>query len=359
MKGQIALLFFVNHKIKTMAVRRLMGPWQKYLRFAGLLLVFILFVPIIGAFLTKSMQLVGHRKQVAPTQGVMPMMDIATAPSVGEGGMGMMGRSVGLESDQKMMRFNDIAADSVAAMPVMTSPMTVTISSERKLAKSASLDLRAKSLAWTSGKIQEIVKNVGGYVENANVSEPYAGMKTGWMSVRVPSDRFDTVIGEVKQTASAVVSESLNTSDVTDQSIDLEARLKAKQAEEAALVNLLNRAEKVSDVIEITSRLTQVRAEIEQLEAGKRSLDGQVAMSSLSISITEDPKVVANTEPVRNGNVFKRSLADLYQFGIALGSGLVMLTVSGLPVVIVYGLFFWALYRFGRFVANRVMHRKK
>lgn len=329
-----------------------MGPWQKYLRFAGLLLVFILFVPIIGAFLTKSMQLVGHRNRVAANQGMVPMMDVS-APSVTEGGMGMM------ERDQKMMRFSDVATDSVSAMPMMASPMTISVSSDRKLAKSASLDLRAKSLAWTSGKIQEIVKNVGGYVENANVSEPYAGTKTGWMSVRVPSDRLDTVVSEVKQTASAVVSESLNANDVTDQSIDLEARLKAKQAEEVALVNLLNRAEKVSDVIEITTRLTQVRAEIEQLEAGKRSLDGQVSMSSLSISITEDPKVVANTEPVRGGNVFKRSLADLYQFGIALGSGLVMLTVSGLPVVIVYGLFFWALYRFGRFVANRVMHRKK
>lgn len=335
-----------------MVLRRPVLSWKKYLRFGGILLVLVLFLPVLGAFITKSLQLVRHHGK-ASVSSVMPMESPMAEPCCGESmPMDMAGSGKG------MMRNMVAAADSMAAMPMTVGSTAYVSSADRRIAKSASLDLRTESLAWTSSKIQEIVKNVGGYTEYANVSEPKAGVKTGWMTVRVPSDRLDTTLDEAKKAASAVMNESLNAGDVTDQSIDLVARLNAKSAEEGALVSLLNRAEKVSDVIEITSRLTLVRSEIERMQAEKRMLDGQVAMSSVSISITEDPKAVANTEPVRNGNVLKQSLADLYAFGIALGSGLVMLVVSGLPVLVVYGLFFWGFYRFGRFVANRVMKKK-
>ncbi len=334
-----------------MVLRRPALPWKKYFRFGGILLVLILFVPVLGVFITKSLQLLRHQGY-ASTSSIMSTESTIADYCCGPEMMGMH------QEEKGMMRNTTVAADRVAPMPMAAGSVNYGSAAERKIAKSASLDLRAESLVWTNGKIQEIVKNVGGYVENASISEPKAGVKTAWLSVRVPSDRLDTTLDEVKKTASAVMNESLNAGDVTDQDIDLTARLNAKLAEEAALVSLLNRAEKVSDVIEITSRLTMVRSEIERMQAEKRMLDGQVAMSSVSISIVEDPKAIADTEPVRNGNVLKQSLADLYQFGIALGSGLVMLVVSGLPVLLVYGLFFWVFYRFGRFVANRVMRKK-
>jgi|GEM_PF-2419412 len=333
-----------------MALRRPALPWQKYFRFGGFLLVIVLVISVLGAFIIKSMQHMSYRVKNS-TMGVMPMEKGSMNYTL-EQEMMDIGRS------EKMMALWGTGMDGVAPIPAMESPMITSVIVDRKLAKSASLDLRAESLAWTTGKIQEIVRNIGGYVESANVSEPKVGIKTGWMTVRVPSDRLDTALDEIKKAASAVMSESMNASDVTDQSIDLAARLNAKQAEEGALVSLLKRAEKVSDVIEITSRLTIVRAEIERMEVESRMLEGQVAMSSIMTSVTEDPRAIANTEPVRNGNVFKRSLADLYQFGIALGSGLVMLVVSGLPVILVYGLFLWGAYRLGRFVARRVVDRE-
>jgi hypothetical protein len=81
-------------------------------------------------------------------------------------------------------------------------------------------------------------------------------------------------------------------------------------------------------------------------------------MSSLSISITEDPRVVINGDSVRDGNVIKQSVNDLTRWLIALGSALGAIIISGLPVVLVYGFFLWVFYRIGVFVAERVVGRK-
>lgn len=175
--------------------------------------------------------------------------------------------------------------------------------SDRKVIKNASLDLRVESLTWTVDRIQEIVKNAGGYVENSDVSQPKSGVRTAWISARVPADRLDAVLDESKKSAASVVSEYLNIGDVTDQDADLSARLNAKQAEETALVSLLNRAEKMTDIIEVTERLSLVRSEIERMQAEQRSLAGHVAMASVSMSITEDPRVAVDADSIRGGLV--------------------------------------------------------
>lgn len=328
-----------------MATRPLLSSWQKYFRFGGFLLLVILVVPVLGALLMKSLQLTQERGGGS----------MSTMSSTGDYAHDMPEDKMWRTKGQEQLFMGNAGTDSMMAMPPMGEIAPTSLPLERKIAKQATLDLRAESLSWTRGKIEGIVKNVGGYVESVQITEPNAGVSTGWMTVRVPADRLDVALEDIKKTASAVMSENLSSSDVTDQDIDLSARLRAKQAEESALVALLNRAEKVSDVIEITSRLTLVRSEIERMEAEKRLLQNQVAMSSIALSITEDPRAVASTDSVRDGNVLKQAIAELYRFGIALGSGLVMLVVSGLPVILTYGLMLWGLYRLGKFVANRVI----
>ncbi len=337
-----------------MAVRRPL--WQKHVRIGGLLLVLVLFVPVLGIFLMQTIALLPKRSHIAlnVAGSRMPMTveeDMAIdSPMMGGVGAGKMWRG-------------EIAAPSMMAVDSMPVPMPMMNSisvgvTDRKIVKSASLNLRAQSLDWTVTKIQEIVKNVGGYVENANVTQPLTGVKTAWLSVRVPADRLDVAIDESKKAASSVVGENMNASDMTDQDIDIAARLNAKRAEESALVSLLDRATKVSDVIEVTERLSMVRSEIERLQAEQRSLVGQVAMASISMSITEDPRVAVDTNPVRDGNVVKQSISDISRWGIALGSALVALLISGVPVLVVYGFVIWVAYRFGRFVAGRLFKKK-
>lgn len=332
-----------------MAARRF--DWRKHVRIGGFLFVFIMFAPVLGVFLSQTLALIPKRGPVAltlPSSVDRPMMqDVGFVDAGNE--MGMV--AYGEPGMAPMMKGMMIAPDREVSIPVPVA--------ERKIAKGASLDLRVQSLAWTYQHIQDSVKNVGGYIENANISQPKNDIRTAWLEVRVPADRLDVTMEDAKKAASSVTSEYLSAGDVSDQSIDLTARLNAKRAEESALVSLLNRAEKVSDVIEVTERLAQVRSEIEQLDAQSRRLEGQVAMSQLSISITEDPRIVLDDDTVRDGNVLKQSVTDLTRWAIALVSALTTIVIAGLPVILVYGFFLWLFYRLGVLVAHRVVGRKK
>lgn len=284
-------------------------------------------------------------------------------------GMGMMGRDGGrhiaqesMESDQMMA----YAAPSVAAMPELMPMMGKSmpgmmggsvVSVERTVSSTASLDMRAKSLDWTVAKIRDIAKNVGGFVENANVTQPEWGMRSAWMTVKVPADRFDTALAEIKQSADQVVNEHMGATDMTAQSIDLSARLNNKRAEEKSYENLLSSATKVSDVVEVTQYLTNVRTEIESLEQQMRYLEGQTALATLSVTVTEDPQVGANPGEFKRGNVFKNALNTLVDALVALGSGLVEFLIAGLPILlIIFGLL-WVVYRVAKRAVDRLFGR--
>lgn len=225
------------------------------------------------------------------------------------------------------------------------------VSADREIASTASLDLRVKSLDWTVNKIREIAKNVGGFVENSNLSQPEQGIKSAWITVKVPVDRFENALAEIKQTADQVVNENTGAVDMTAQHIDLSARINNKQAEEKAYENLLGSATKVADVIEVTRQLTSVRTEIESLQQQLRYLEGQTALATLSISVTEDPQVQPNAGEFNRGNVFKSAFNTLVSALLALGSGLVIFLVSGLPILLIILALLWGVYR----IAKRVV----
>jgi hypothetical protein len=94
-----------------------------------------------------------------------------------------------------------------------------------------------------------------------------------------------------------------------------------------------------------------VRSEIESLEQQLRYLDGQTELATLSVSVTEDPQVQANPGEFQRGNVFKTALNTLVDALLALGSGLVVFIISGLPVLLIMLGLLWVVYR----VAKRVV----
>lgn len=268
-----------------------------------------------------------------------------------DGGMGGMMAQDMVTTDMKMT-YPAPAMGMAESMPMPPMMDGSGVAVERKVATTASLDMRAKSLDWTVGKIREIVKNVGGFVENASTTQPEYGIRSAWMTVKVPVDRFDTTLAEVKQTADQVTNENIGSLDMTGQDIDLTARLNNKRAEEKAYESLLSSATKVSDVIEVTRQLTQVRSEIESLEQQARYLEGQTALVTLNLNITEDPKVQGDAGEFKRGNIFKAAVNTLVDALMALGSGLVVFLISGLPILLIMLGAIWMVYRIARRVVN-------
>ncbi len=321
--------------------------WSRALATGALVLASIALVLFVASVFSQGKSFGGMKQH----------MKYSVSPMMGERGVGWadswekeMAQDM-VTTDMKMT-YPAPAMGMAESMPMPPMMGGSVVSTERKVSTAASLDMRAKSLDWTVGKIREIVKNVGGFVENASTTQPEYGIRSAWMTVKVPADRFDTTLAEVKQTADQVTNENVGSLDMTGQDIDLTARLNNKRAEEKAYENLLSSATKVSDVIEVTRQLTQVRSEIESLEQQARYLEGQTALVTLNLNITEDPKVQGDTGEFKRGNIFKAAVNTLVDALMALGSGLVIFLISGLPILLIMLGAIWLVYRIARRVVN-------
>lgn len=162
---------------------------------------------------------------------------------------------------------------------------------ERKIVKNGSLSLLVKKAEGAAEKIKEAAERAGGYTQYFNIYEVEEGVKRGRVTVRVPAESFDGVMDEIKGMAVKVEEENENTSDVTERYLDLEARLKNRKAEEEQYMEIMDRADDVEDILNVASRLSDVREKIERLEAQIDYLSKQVNMSTISVNLTSEAEV--------------------------------------------------------------------
>jgi len=133
----------------------------------------------------------------------------------------------------------------------------------------------------TARKVMGMATSFNGYVSYSWIEE-----KRAVISIKVPADQLDSVMDAVRNLGK-VKSENLNAYDVTDQLIDLEARLNNSRATEKRLLEILSMAENVNDVLMVEDRLKWVREEIEMLEAQLKNLMSSIDYSTLTVTIEE------------------------------------------------------------------------
>ncbi|MGI8519938.1 MAG: DUF4349 domain-containing protein [Actinomycetota bacterium] len=151
--------------------------------------------------------------------------------------------------------------------------------------------------------------------------------RSGTLVIRVPSDRFEEFVNEVKDLGD-VRSESISGQDVTQEFVDLEARLRNLRAQEAVLLRLFDKASTVAATIRVQSELGRVQLESEQLQGRLRYLEDQTSLATLSITIAEK-----GAAPATRGTLIKAWDSAL---GGALGVVAAVIVGAGtlLPVVL-------------------------
>ena len=188
----------------------------------------------------------------------------------------------------------EYASAPSAAMPSQSSKSETSSAGEvvdRKVIRNGSLSLLVKKTEEAANQIKSFAKDLGGFVENANIYEVSDTSKEGTVTIRVPADKFDATINRIKELAIRVESEEINAQDVTEMFVDLEAQLKNLKAAEAQYLVVLKQAYKVEDILKVHERLTVVRDSIERLEGRLKYLSSQVDMSSITVSLTEEADV--------------------------------------------------------------------
>ena len=177
-------------------------------------------------------------------------------------------------------------------------------------------------------------QGLGGYVSG---SDAYDQGESRWASVtyRVPVAHFGEAVDALRGEADRVVREATQSIEVTGQVMDLDARIANLRASEAALVEIMDRAGRIEDVLAVQMRLEEVRGQIEQLEAQRAHLADQAALSTLAVSwYTPVAAVAAAQEGWDLGSEVDAALAqtvDALQGLVGLG---IWFAVVVLPLVI-------------------------
>ncbi|HZP96894.1 MAG TPA: DUF4349 domain-containing protein [Candidatus Limnocylindria bacterium] len=159
------------------------------------------------------------------------------------------------------------------------------VSTGRDLVLTANLAFRSQDPWATADKVRAIAAGLGG--DLLGLSQTGAGdQRSALVTIRVPSSRFDDALAQLKQLDGEVVTSNVDAKDVTDQFVDVQARLGAKKAEEQQYLTLLARANTVDEILKVQGALASTRVQIEQLQAQVSSLKTRIDYSTITMSIS-------------------------------------------------------------------------
>ncbi len=223
-------------------------------------------------------------------------------------------------------------------------------STNRKLIRTVSLNVETQEFEALRNDIESRINALGGYVEdgyvyNGNIYSE-GSLREATMTVRIPSDKLDEFLNMVAENSN-VVTQNESVRDVTLDYVDMDSRKSALKAEEKRLLEMLESADTVEDMIYIEDRLANIRYETESIESQLRTYDNLVDYSTVNLTIKE---VVKLTEVVEEPTVeptvaeriskgFSESLEDveeeLTDFVVDFIVSLPYLAVIFLPIIVV------------------------
>lgn len=208
---------------------------------------------------------------------------------------------------------------------------------DRSIVYTAALTVRARNVAAAAAQAQSIATGAGGYVfSSGTVVDPAGGAATSAdVVLKVPPGSFSTVLRSLLGLGTSLGS-SQHVDDVTDQVVDVAARLQSQQASGARVRALLAQARTVGEVVAVESELTKREADLESLLGRQRALDAQVALSTITVRLVSP--AAASVGPRSAPRGFLTGLREgWHAFVRALVASLTVLGVL-LPFIVTVGL---------------------
>lgn len=228
-------------------------------------------------------------------------------------------------------------------------------SEDRKVIKKSKIEVETKHFDEALNFITERTDKDKGFIQNSNIQGgkqtegQYALNRYAEFTLRIPVDKLNTFLKDA-ETIGVIVNRSDNDEDVTSQYFDTEARVKTLKIEEDRLLAILQKSDKLSDVIELEKRLSEIRNEIESLTGTLKKYDNLVALATLNVIIREvQTENQIKAKPVTFGakivDGFKQSAFTLFEI------------LKGIVIALVYVLPFAAVGAIV-FVPGRVLYRR-
>jgi hypothetical protein len=217
------------------------------------------------------------------------------------------------------------------------------ISQQRAIIRTGRMVVEVDNFSTSRTAVAAEARSLGGYVSDSNQRLHRSGnatWRTGYVVVRIPSEDYESM-QEYAGARGTIVSEETETQDVTDQLVDLEARLENLRQRRDRLRTFYSRANDTEELLRIEEQLSEVQGEIERLEAQRRSLEQRVAFSTLRVELREPAPGASDIRTQYHQQslvaVFLGSVEDVYVFGRATlvtgAAALPWLAVLAVPVL--------------------------
>jgi anti-sigma factor RsiW len=159
-----------------------------------------------------------------------------------------------------------------------------------QIIRTATLSIVARDFGGVRESVEGLVTQAGGFIDQMTVTGDASTARTLRGTLRVPGDRLPDTLARLRQLGQ-VVEDTQGSQDVTDEIVDLDARLVSARATEQRLIELLRtRTGRLSDVLEVERELTRVRLDIERLDAEKTNLGRRVSYATIGVTISEERK---------------------------------------------------------------------
>ena len=222
-----------------------MNPFMRIFRQTSLLLLILLLLVLTSAC-------GGSSKSEAPRPAAAPPAAKTAAPAANNGGAGQ------------------------------------TRVESRKLIETAQLTLETKDLPATEKQVLDRLNKRQGIVSSSNITLDGNGRRNGNYTLRIPAGQLQPFIQELADLPNVIVRQrSLAVQDVTEEYIDVSARLENLQRQEKRLREILATANTVEDILKVEKELSAVRTQIESITGRLKALTGKIDLSTIQLRISE------------------------------------------------------------------------
>lgn len=224
---------------------------------------------------------------------------------------------------------------------------------ERIVIKNANLSIAVDDPTLSLERISQMAEEMGGFVVASNLYQTYleSGVQVprASITIRVPAERLDEALRRIKEeTTQPIISENVNSQDVTAEYTDLQSRLRNLEAAEAQLVEIMDAATKTEDVLAVYAQLTSVREQIEMIKGQMQYYEQSAALSAISVELIANeavqPLTIGRWQPVGVAKDAVQALINTLKFLVNAAIWIViyilpvMLIVFGPPILVVRAL---------------------
>jgi hypothetical protein len=157
---------------------------------------------------------------------------------------------------------------------------------EKKIIKDANIGIEVKDYQLFRIKLDSLIRSINGYISNDYLYNNDESINCD-LVIRIPERNFDKFMQQVEKGTEKTLYKNISSRDVTEEFIDIDARLKNKKSVEKRYAQLLIKAKTVKDILEIEEKLRVIREEIESTQGRLNYLSSQVSFSTINLTITQ------------------------------------------------------------------------